>query len=347
MKYLLKFILLLFISPLSFSAQMPVQVDRDGTVIMEISGKINPNDGQKFINIAESWKRAGNPIQIIMLDSVGGSVFSGFDIAFYILNNGISTIIPNNSVCASSCFNIFLAGKPRVALLDSDVRVHRASERGMDTDYSRSISIDMNEFFKAMNVPSNIRLAMLETRPEDTYSLTKQDKQEISTLQLNYNKVMTVFNNSSIKQTRSTINNNSKEMARKLNKEAIPLIWNDNLSLAISKLEQAKIYNPSDSEILGNLGFAYQKIGDLKNAQINFTASLKLTPKRGATWGNLANLLADTGEIDWAVDAFVNYYNYSKNKQAALNLFYEWIDKYPNTGRDVAVRQAMARLKLY
>lgn len=158
---------------------------------------------------------------------------------------------------------------------------------------------------------------------------------------------MKVFRNGGLKESKSSITSTSKAKARALNTEAKPLIWNGNLQLAISKLEQAKSYNPSDAEVLGNLGFAYQKIGDFRNAQINFTASLKLSPKRGATWGNLADLLADTNQIDWATDAFVKYYSYSKNKQAALNLFYTWMQQYPNTGRDIAVRQAMARLGLY
>lgn len=345
MKKLLSLILS-FCSMLSFAAQMPVQATEDGLVIMLIDGKINHYDGQQFINIAEAWRLSGYPIQTVFLNSGGGSVISGYQIANYITRYGIQTIVMNGDICASSCFNIFLAGKPRVADLGSRIGVHRISQNTFDTDSARSYSIDMSAYYKSMNVPNNIRLAMLETPPEKIYWLNPNEIKEISHYQLNVQEAISVLRAGGVPESKSTITNNSKQIAKRLNKEAIPLIWDNNLSLAISKLEQAKQYDPSNSEVLGNLGFAYQRMGDLRNAQINFTASLKLTPKRGATWGNLADLLADTGQISWATQAYINYYTYSKNKQAALNLFYSWMQQYPNTGRDIAVRQAMARLGL-
>lgn len=336
----------LTISPLVFSAQMPVQTLQNGTVVMGIYGDIESSDGQQFINITESWRLSGHPIQMITLHSGGGSVKSGYQIADYIMRHKIQTVVMGNSVCASSCFNIFIAGQPRVSESNSKIGVHRISSGSDDTHLARSLSIDMSAYYKSMRVPNNIRLAMLETPPEHMYWLTSKDLKDISDYQLNYSEAVKVFSDGGLKESKSMITSHSKSKARDLNTEAKTLIWNGNFQLAISKLEQAKNYNPSDAEVLGNLGFAYQKIGDLRNAQINFTASLKLSPKRGATWGNLADLLADTGQIDWATDAFVKYYTYSKNKQAALNLFHTWMQQYPNTGRDKAVRQAMARLGL-
>lgn len=338
---------LFFISSIVQSAQMPVQATREGVVEMGIYGEIDWRDGQKFVNIAESWRQSGNPVQRIYLHSGGGSVVAGYQIADYLIKYRIQTVVLRDSLCASSCFNIFIAGQPRVSESNSKIGVHRISYEQEDNHFARSLSIDMSAYYKSMNVPSNIRLAMLETPPESMHWLTVRELREISDYQLNYTDVMKVFRNGGLKESKSSITSTSKAKARALNTEAKPLIWNGNLQLAISKLEQAKSYNPSDAEVLGNLGFAYQKIGDFRNAQINFTASLKLSPKRGATWGNLADLLADTNQIDWATDAFVKYYSYSKNKQAALNLFYTWMQQYPNTGRDIAVRQAMARLGLY
>lgn len=344
--WLKELFLSLTISPLAFSAEMPVQAFQDGTVVMGVYGDIEGNDGQQFINIIESWRVSGHPIQIIDLHSGGGSVISGYQIADYIMRHRIQTVVRGNSECASSCFNIFIAGQPRVSEPNSKIGVHRISSGSNDTHLARSLSIDMSAYYKSMRIPNNIRLAMLETPPERMYWLTAKDLKDVSDYQLNYSEAEKVFSDGGLKESKSMITSYSKSKARDLNAEAKPLIWNGNFQLAISKLEQAKRYNPSDAEILGNLGFAYQKMGDLRNAQINFTASLKLSSKRGATWGNLADLLADTGQIDWATDAFVKYYTYSKNKQAALNLFYTWMQQYPNTGRDVAVRQAMDRLKL-
>ncbi|WP_156791783.1 ATP-dependent Clp protease proteolytic subunit [Haemophilus sp. oral taxon 851] len=345
--WLKELFLSLTISPLAFSAEMPVQAFQDGTVVMGIYGDIEGNDGQQFINIIESWRVSGHPIQIIDLHSGGGSVISGYQIADYIMRHRIQTVVRGNSECASSCFNIFIAGQPRVSEPNSKIGVHRISSGSNDTHLARSLSIDMSAYYKSMRIPNNIRLAMLETPPERMYWLTAKDLKDVSDYQLNYSEAEKVFSDGGLKESKSMITNNSKAQSRSLNREAISLIRNNNFALAISKLEQAKSLNPADSEILGNLGYAYYMSEDLKNAQINFTASLKITPKRGATWGNLADLLAYTGQIDWSVQAWINYYNYSKNKQAAQGQFDYVLENYPNTNNAIAVKQAMAQLGLY
>ena len=345
--WLKELFLSLTISPLAFSAEMPVQALQDGTVVMEIYGNIEVYDGRKFINIAESWRASGNPIKVISLNSGGGSVLAGELISNYILQNKISTFVFSNSTCASACFNIFIAGYPRIADNNSQLGVHRISSGNYDNASARYASIDMNDHYKNMGVPDNLRLAMLDTPPQQIYWLSNSDKQKISTFQPDYSAAAKQFDSVGVKTPQVTITNNSKAQSRSLNREAISLIRNNNFALAISKLEQAKSLNPADSEILGNLGYAYYMSEDLKNAQINFTASLKITPKRGATWGNLADLLAYTGQIDWSVQAWINYYNYSKNKQAAQGQFDYVLENYPNTNNAIAVKQAMTQLGLY
>lgn len=340
------FLITLTISTLANSAHIEVGTDRHGTVTLYFSDKIELNDAQKFFNTAESWRKQGFPIQLIVLNSTGGNVLASRYISEYILRNKISTVIPNGALCASACVNIFLSGTNRIADIGSQIIVHRAGINNRDSNAAKATSIDINDFYRSMNVPDDIRIAMIDTPPNEYFYLSDDQKQRISRRVINYDKATTLFNRDNAPKLVNTIPKNSKQLARQLNKEAINLIWNNNFSVAISKLEQAKNYNPADAEVLGNLGFAYQKAGDLINAQINFTASLKLAPKRGATWGNLADVLADTGDIDWAIQAFVNYWNYSKNKQAATDLFYTWMNQYPNTGRDIAVRRAMQILGL-
>lgn len=345
MRYLLLFIINLISIPFSYSAVMNVYTDQRGTVIMNLDGEIKYGDGNKFVYIAESWRHSGNPIQIIVLSSNGGSVGAADVISRYILNYNIATMVFTNSYCYSSCFNIFISGNPRFANVKSSIGVHRMSIASQDTDSARSSSIDMSSYYKAMNIPDNIRLAMLETPPSQMYYLTEIDKKNISTLIPNVNDVIEMFNNVGVTIPQTSVSKNDKAKARKLNMEAIALIRNEgNFIDAIQKLEQAKSLSPSDSEILGNLGYAYSNTGNTEQAQINFTASLKITPRRGATWGNLAPILADKGMIDWAVEAFINYWNYSKNKDAATKQLYYWSDEYPNSNRDLASSTARRKL---
>ena len=245
--WLKELFLSLTISPLAFSAEMPVQALQDGTVVMEIYGNIEVYDGRKFINIAESWRASGNPIKVISLNSGGGSVLAGELISNYILQNKISTFVFSNSTCASACFNIFIAGYPRIADNNSQLGVHRISSGNYDNASARYASIDMNDYYKNMGVPDNLRLAMLDTPPQQIYWLSNSDKQKISTFQPDYSAAAKQFDSVGVKTPQVTITNNSKAQSRSLNREAISLIRNNNFALAISKLEQAKSLNPADS----------------------------------------------------------------------------------------------------
>lgn len=163
---------ILFLSHFIDAADIDVFTTQDGAVMMILEGELNYNDQQKFVYIAESWRESGNPIQTILLSSSGGNVRAAEVISRYILNYNIKTIVIPYAHCYSACFNIFIAGSPRFAYEESSIGVHRISFSGRDTDSARSSSIDMNSYYKAMNVPDNIRLAMLETPPSELYYLS-------------------------------------------------------------------------------------------------------------------------------------------------------------------------------
>ncbi|WP_407081331.1 tetratricopeptide repeat protein, partial [Klebsiella grimontii] len=102
------------------------------------------------------------------------------------------------------------------------------------------------------------------------------------------------------------------------NERGINLIHTGNYDEAVKVLEEAKKHNNFDTEVLGNLGYAYYRNNDLKNAQDNITASLKINETRSVSWGNLGEIVAKQGNVKWAIDCFNNYIYYSKNKEAAL-----------------------------
>lgn len=87
----------------------------------------------------------------------------------------------------------------------------------------------------------------------------------------------------------------------------------------------------ADSEVLGNLGYAYYMIRDYNNARLNLTSSLKIKPDRGSSWNNLGMVLAENGDGDWAEKCFINYWNYSSNKEAATDQLYYWRESFPGT----------------
>ncbi len=75
-----------------------------------ILGAIEPGDYFDFRRIVRR-----NNIETVVLDSPGGVVDEGLQIAAMIHDQGLSTFIPENALCASACAFLYFAGKERVA----------------------------------------------------------------------------------------------------------------------------------------------------------------------------------------------------------------------------------------
>lgn len=135
-------------------------------------------------------------------------------------------------------------------------------------------------------------------------------------------------------------NNTYYNQSYQLNRDAVNLIHRNQLSSAIQVLKRANSMNRNSAEILGNLGYAYYLSGDLARAQKTLYASLQHNPKRGASWNNLGLVFAAQNKVQQAIKCFVNYWNYSTNKNAATNQFYEWEENQPGTPLDSAAKGA-------
>lgn len=67
--------------------------------------------------------RANPDINALELNSSGGSVYAGDEIARIVIDFGLDTVV--SGVCSSSCVNIFLAGKARRMMLGSKIGFHQ------------------------------------------------------------------------------------------------------------------------------------------------------------------------------------------------------------------------------
>ena len=65
-----------------------------------------------------------------MLNSPGGAVLDGRDIARMIRARGGSMLVPARAVCASACFLLFAAGRDKYAEPGAMIGVHSASVSG-------------------------------------------------------------------------------------------------------------------------------------------------------------------------------------------------------------------------
>jgi hypothetical protein len=83
-----------------------------------ILGTIEPGDYFDFRRIVRR-----NNIETVVLDSPGGAVYEGLQIAAMIHDKGLSTFVPENALCASACAYLYFAGKERIA--EGDLGVHQ------------------------------------------------------------------------------------------------------------------------------------------------------------------------------------------------------------------------------
>lgn len=80
----------------------------DCAVIM-LTGDITDRDGQEFVERTLDIRRAR-----VALHGPGGSTTAGIIIGEQIHNKGFDTFVPDDTVCASACANIWIAGRKRV-----------------------------------------------------------------------------------------------------------------------------------------------------------------------------------------------------------------------------------------
>jgi hypothetical protein len=73
-----------------------------------ITGAIAASDGDEFVKRTEDVSTAR-----VDLSSVGGELLAGLEIGEQIHARGFDTNVPAGNICASSCADIWLAGKNR------------------------------------------------------------------------------------------------------------------------------------------------------------------------------------------------------------------------------------------
>lgn len=331
----------------TFGASIDVGVSREGWSYAMITGEITEGDGARFRQVINLWKKQRNMPQMVFLNSPGGDVYEGYALMNTVLDYKLRTFVIDDAQCASACVAVFAAGSYRYADPGSHIGVHRAAVMGSDNDYARSASVSMVKVYKYLGIPDSVRLKMIDTDPDKIYWLTKREKDELSTNTADFANIRETVRTDNVPTRTITVVPTDRQQARELNEQGIQYINRKNYDYAVRVLSVAKDLSPTDAEILGNLGYAFYMTGRYSDAQVMLTASLNLKPKRGSSWNNLGLVMSALGDESWATDCFINYWQFSKNKNAATNQFFYWEAQRPGTVLDRASKQARARLGIY
>jgi hypothetical protein len=111
----------------------------------------------------------------LALDSPGGNVVEGEQLAKLIRARGLPVVIPSNSKCVSACFLLLAASPRRLAAADALVGVHSASEDGQETDTALAVTTLMARVAAELGIPPAIIGKMVSTKAASVEWLTHAD----------------------------------------------------------------------------------------------------------------------------------------------------------------------------
>jgi hypothetical protein len=103
------------------AAQIEVISENSNPALITVSGEFQVGDERKFSDIALRYENA-----VVKFNSPGGSVFAGVEIGKAIRLKGFSTLVEENSLCASACGYAWLGGVRRSMAPGSRIGFHAA-----------------------------------------------------------------------------------------------------------------------------------------------------------------------------------------------------------------------------
>lgn len=124
-----------------------------------------------------------------------------------------------------------------------------------------------------------------------------------------------IMENKLLLESRKKPEKGDKKLARKFNEEALLLLRSQSFNQSVPILVKASELDPSDVEILNNLGFSLMKTRALDKALLVLINALTIKPDRASAWANLADVLALQGNIDLATAGYMNVYRFSGNRE--------------------------------
>src|SRR5271165_3465361 len=118
----------------------------------------------------------------VALDSPGGTVVDGAELARIIRDKGLAVVVPSNSKCASACFLLLAAAPRRLAANDALIGVHGANDDGQDTEVAMAMTTAMARAAAELGVPTTVIDKMVATPPSRIEWLTHEDLRSMGVL---------------------------------------------------------------------------------------------------------------------------------------------------------------------
>lgn len=116
--------------------------------------------------------------EILVLASPGGSVAAALEIGHLVSQRGLTTLVPENEICASACSLIYFAGARRIAL--GALGVHQMSSDSPTALVGMQYMLaEVLSAFDEFNVDDRVIQLMLRTPPQDMHFFSEVEKSEL------------------------------------------------------------------------------------------------------------------------------------------------------------------------
>ena len=151
----------------------PIIVSSEDTSVFALIGEI---DIRTSLNFKRAVNEFGIP-DVFLLNSSGGLVYVGLDLALEVNRLGITTAIPEDFSCYSACSYVFLAGKERY--LDGELGIHQISSDDNDLTKGQFTIADMIDVLNTFDVPKELYPPMLSTPPDEIYIVSLDEVRKL------------------------------------------------------------------------------------------------------------------------------------------------------------------------
>ena len=108
-----------------------------------------------------------------------------------------------------------------------------------------------------------------------------------------------------------TVPRGARSAARKANDRGIAALRANDNATAVAALRDAVRADPSDVEVIDNLGYAYNLSGDLEAAEFWARVALAVAPARSSAWLNLGLAAGQQGDESTSLGAMLLAHKYS------------------------------------
>ena len=129
-------------------------------------GLLEDDDYSKFL------AASGGQNLTVDLNSPGGSLLSALQMGAYVRDNGYSTLVRDESTCASACALLWLAGRNRVAGRRAAIGFHAASVNGSVVSDGNAV---VGAYLSQLGLSLDAVVKLTQSSPDDMYWLKLND----------------------------------------------------------------------------------------------------------------------------------------------------------------------------